>query len=236
MEENDFHASKLISLFRIVDLYGWNESVANHISIKSCNDKSFYIINPKYRHFSRILADDLQKVKIGFDNPIPRDVDVTGWATHGAFHEFFPDVYCVVHLHPKYITIISSLMVSEIFPIDQVTARFYNRVSTYDEYSGMVDTFPESEKLVRAIKNNKVLIMRNHGVIAIGNTIEEVFDCVYHLERACRTLVHAYSTGQKLNVLAPTIAEKTAQSWEDDKELAISHFNEMVQISANRCR
>jgi ribulose-5-phosphate 4-epimerase/fuculose-1-phosphate aldolase len=74
------------------------------------------------------------------------------------------------------------------------------------------------------------MMMGNHGVLTTGATVAEAFDALYHLERACRTLVLAYSTGQKLSVLSDDIAEKTACAWEDGGAFALAHFAEAKRL------
>jgi ribulose-5-phosphate 4-epimerase/fuculose-1-phosphate aldolase len=64
----------------------------------------------------------------------------------------------------------------------------------------------------------------------VADTVAEAFDDLYYLERACQTLVLAYSTGQKLNLLAPELAERTAQGWIDYRGSAFTHFEEMKAI------
>ena len=77
------------------------------------------------------------------------------------------------------------------------------------------------------IGNKKRAMLGNHGVLVMADTVAEAFDDLYYLERACQTLVLAYSTGQKLKVLSHEIAEATARGWEDYKDAAFSHFDEL---------
>jgi ribulose-5-phosphate 4-epimerase/fuculose-1-phosphate aldolase len=72
--------------------------------------------------------------------------------------------------------------------------------------------------------------MGNHGVLAVGDSIAEAFDALYHLERASRTLLLAYGSGQPLSILPDEIAEKTARSWEDGGEFARAHFHQMKRL------
>jgi len=78
--------------------------------------------------------------------------------------------------------------------------------------------------------NKRIMMMGNHGVLVCAATVAEAFDLTYYLERACRNMVLAYQTGQKLHVMAPEVAEKTAQEWEADQAQFLSHFDEMKQI------
>jgi ribulose-5-phosphate 4-epimerase/fuculose-1-phosphate aldolase len=74
------------------------------------------------------------------------------------------------------------------------------------------------------------MMMGNHGVLIAGNSVAEAFDNLYYLERACQTLVLAYSTGQKLNLMEPHVAEKTAQDWDKFSDSAFTHFTEMKKV------
>ena len=112
-------------------------------------------------------------------------------------------------------------------PIDQNAARFYNRVHVDLGFGGIADDKAEGERLARALGNKSVMMMGNHRVLVVGNTLAEAFDDLYFLERSCRTLVLAYSTGQALNVMPHDIAEKTARGWEDYKGMAYAHFEEL---------
>jgi ribulose-5-phosphate 4-epimerase/fuculose-1-phosphate aldolase len=74
------------------------------------------------------------------------------------------------------------------------------------------------------------MMMGNHGVLVCAASVAEAFDLTYYLERACRTLILAYSTGQALHVMSPAVAEKTAQEWQADRDQFVSHFAEMKAI------
>ena len=73
-------------------------------------------------------------------------------------------------------------------------------------------------------------MMGNHGVLVVAETVAEAFDDLYYIERACRNLVLAYSTGQPLSIMPPDLAERTAQGWEDYKDSAFAHFDEAKKL------
>jgi len=145
-------------------------------------------------------------------------------------HAHLPRARCILHMHPPYATALSCLADPSIKPVDQTSARFFNRVAIDVEYGGMADNAEEGLRLTHALGGFDTLMMGNHGVLVIGDSVAEAFDLLYHLERACRTLVLAYSTGQPLNVLSDEIAEKTALSWEDGGAAARAHFDEIKRI------
>jgi len=219
----------LAAAFRMAARYGWNEAVANHFSVAVSEDGKKFLMNPLWRHFSKLRASDMALLDAGTEK-LPAGIDPTAWAIHGTMHAHLPRARCILHMHPPYATALSCLADPSIKPVDQTSARFFNRVAIDVEYGGMADNAEEGLRLTRALGNHDTLMMGNHGVLVIGDSVAEAFDLLYHLERACRTLVLAYSTGQKLNVLSDEIAEKTALAWEDGGAFAHAHFAEMKRI------
>jgi ribulose-5-phosphate 4-epimerase/fuculose-1-phosphate aldolase len=222
----------LAAAFRSIARLGMHEAVANHFSAAISADGRRFLMNPKWRHFSRIKAsdlvlfdlDDVQGVK---GRP---DVDPTAWAIHGQMHRQLPQARVVMHLHPPFATTIASLIDPQIKPIDQNTARYFNRLAIDDRYGGMADSEQEGARLAALLGNKSRLMMGNHGVLVIANTVGEAFDDIYTLERACQILVQAYATGQPLKVLPDAVAESTAQDWEQITDFSIAHFEEMKCI------
>jgi ribulose-5-phosphate 4-epimerase/fuculose-1-phosphate aldolase len=219
----------LAAAFRMTARYGWNEAVANHFSVAVSDDGRKFLMNPMWRHFSKLRASDMALLDAECKN-LPEGIDPTAWAIHGTMHAHLPHARCILHMHPPYATALSCLADPTIKPVDQTSARFFNRVAIDVEFGGMADNAEEGLRLTRALGGQNTLMMGNHGVLVIGDSVAEAFDLLYHLERACRTLVLAYSTGQKLNVLSDAIAEKTARSWEDGGAAARAHFDEVKRI------
>ncbi len=222
----------LAAAFRLAARMGWHEAVANHFSVAVSPDGKTFLMNPKWMHFSRIRASDLQLLDSGDRSTMERAdaPDITAWCIHGAMHANLPHARCVFHAHPPHATAIASLADPEIKPIDQNTARYYNRVAYDLGYEGMADSDEEGLRLVRMLGNRGTMMMGNHGVLVAANSVAEAFDNLYYLERACQTLVLAYSTGQKLNVMSSKVAEQTAQDWDKFSDSAFSHFAEMKRI------
>jgi ribulose-5-phosphate 4-epimerase/fuculose-1-phosphate aldolase len=222
----------LAAAFRMVARLGMHEAVANHFSAAVSADGRKFLMNPKWRHFSRIKASDLVLFDLddGASAKNGPDVDPTAWAIHGQVHKRLPRARVVMHLHPPFATTIASLADPTVKPIDQNTARYFNRLAIDDSYAGMADSEQEGERLARLLGNRSRLMMGNHGVLVTANTIGEAFDDIYTLERACQVLVQAYSTGRPLKVLPDEIAENTAQDWEKITDFSIAHFEEMKRV------
>ncbi len=135
-----------------------------------------------------------------------------------------------LHLHPPYATTLATLKDPAIYPIDQVTARFYNRLAIDQSFGGIATEASEGERIAATIGNHSAVMMGNHGVTTLGHTVAEAFDAMYHLERAARTMVLAYSTGREINIMADDLAEATAAEWDVYKDAEHAHFAEMKRI------
>lgn len=220
---------ELAAAFRLAVRQDWHESVANHLSLAVSADGRKFLINPRWRHFSRIRASDLLLLdaddKTTMDRPDAPDL--TAWSLHGRLHAALPQARCIIHLHPPYTTAIASLADPDIPPIDQNTARFYNRLAFDLDYGGMANSETEGDRLARLMGNKQIMLLGNHGVLVCAAGVAEAYDLTYYLERACRNLVLARQTGQPLHVMTPAVAEKTAQEWEADRHQFYAHFTEM---------
>jgi ribulose-5-phosphate 4-epimerase/fuculose-1-phosphate aldolase len=222
----------LAAAFRLAEHFNWHEAVANHFSLAVSPDGKQFLMNPKWKHFSGIKASDLLLLDADDKEAMKRPdaPDETAWCLHGRMHALVPSARCVLHVHPPYATALATLADPEIKPIEQNTARFYKRVAYDLGYEGMANSDAEGNRLAALLGNHKTMMMGNHGVLIAAATVAEAFDELYYLERACQTLVLAYSTGQKLNVMGDKIAEQTARDWDLYTDSAFAHFEEMKKV------
>ena len=222
----------LAAAFRLSARNGWNEAVANHFSLATSPDGKNFLMNPRWRHFSKVRASELLHLNVEDTSIMSRSdaPDLTAWSLHARLHAALPHARCIIHLHPKYATVIASLADPDIKPIDQNTARFYNRMAIDMGYGGMANTDNEGDRIARLLGNKSIMMMGNHGVLICASTVAEAYDLTYYLERSCRNLVLAYQTGQPLHIMSADVAENTAQEWEADREQFHAHFAEMKSI------
>lgn len=222
----------LAACFRLAARAGWHEAVANHFSAAVSEDGKRFLVNPRWRHFSRIKASDL--LLVDADDPTTMDrpdaPDPSAWMIHSALHRNLPQARVALHLHPAYATALAGLKDPTIKPIDQVTARFHNRLAYDLAFGGVALHAEEGERISRTIGNHSAVMMGNHGVTTLGASPAMAFDAMYHLERAARTMVLAYSTGQPLAIMPDPLAEETAQGWDNDHTERLTHFEEMKRI------
>ncbi|MCU0911852.1 MAG: class II aldolase/adducin family protein [Rhodobacteraceae bacterium] len=209
----------LAAAIRLACRYDWHEGVANHFSAAVSADGRQFLVNPRWVHWSRVRASDL--ILCDADDPATMDrpdaPDPSAWSIHSAIHRRLPQARVALHIHPPYCTALAGLDDPRILPIDQVTARFHHRLAYDLSFGGIATQGDEG-------------MMQNHGVTTFGATVAEAWDALYHLERAARTLVLAYSTGRPLKVMPDDLAEATAAEWQTYKEAESAHFDEMKRV------
>ena len=206
----------LAAVFRWTAKLNMNEGIANHFSACLPNSNDFYV-NGSGLHFSSIKASDMVLVeqnKIEEIKKKPELVDPTALNIHGTIHKKVPHARCILHVHSKYATALSTLKDPTLQPIDQNTMRFYNRVAIYDDFGGL-GFEEESHKMAAAIGNNRSMLLANHGILTVGQTVGQAFDELYYFEKACETYITALSTNKELKIANSKVAEKTAQEWEN---------------------
>ena len=223
----------MAAAFRWTARLNMHEAVANHFSLAVNDDGTRFLINPNGRHFSRITASSL--VEIDANDPEtmkrPDAPDPTAWGLHGSIHRALPHARCVCHVHSIHATVLASLADSHLPAIDQNTAMFFGRHVVDDQYGGMAFE-EEGARCAAMLADPKVttMVMGNHGVLVIGQTVAEAFNRLYYFERAAETYIRALQTGQRLRVLPDAIAEKTAQEWESYPGFAEAHLREIKAL------
>jgi ribulose-5-phosphate 4-epimerase/fuculose-1-phosphate aldolase len=223
----------LAAAFRWTARLNLHEGVANHFSFAINEDGTQFLMNPNQMHFSRIKASDM--ITVDANNPEtlsgPDAPDPTAWGLHGGIHRHCRHARCAMHVHSIHATVLASLADSRLPPIDQNCATFFNRYVIDDGYGGLA--FEEEGERCAALfvdPRKKVMIMGNHGIMIIGDTIAETFNRLYYFERAAETYIRALQTGQPLRVLPDDIAEKTAQELEGYPDQDARHLAELRLI------
>ena len=224
---------ELAATFRWTERLNFHEAVANHFSLSVSDDGTKFLMNPNQMHFSRIKASDLLLLDANDPETLDRPgaPDPSAWGLHGSVHRRCPHHRCLMHVHSIHATVLASLADSTLPPIDQNTAMFFNRY-VVDECFGGLAFEDEGERCAAQLKDPKktVMIMGNHGILVMGDTVAECFNRMYYFERAAETYIRALQTGQPLRVLSDEVAEKTAQEIEDYPGLSKNHLAELMAI------
>ena len=221
----------LACAFRWAARFDMHEAVANHFSLAVNKAGTRFLMNPKGRHFSCIRASELLLLDAGDDETMtrPEAPDPTAWALHGSIHRLLPHARCVLHVHSKYASVLGCLADPTLPPIDINAMRFWGSVCIDDEFDGM-SLGDEAERIAWLLGDKPILLMRNHGLMVIGETVARAFDDLYYFERACSTYVTALQTNRELRVVSDETAAKTARQWRDYPGLGEDHFRELQAI------
>ncbi|XP_026537858.1 gamma-adducin isoform X1 [Notechis scutatus] len=194
---------KLASLYRITDLFGWAHLANSYITVRVSKEQDHILIIPEGLSFSEASASNLVKVNIIGDvvdqGSTNLRIDTAGFSPHAAIYSMRPDVRCVIHIHTPATAAVSSMKCG-ILPISQ-EALILGDVAYYD-YHGSLDDQEERIDLQKVLGPScKVLVLRNHGVVALGETLEEAFHYIYNVQLACEIQVHALAAGGIDNLL-----------------------------------
>ena len=223
----------LAASFRWTARLNMHEAVANHFSLAVNEDGTQFLMNPNQQHFSRIRASELLLLDANDPSTLdhPNAPDPTAWGLHSPIHRTCPHARCVMHVHSIYATVLACLADSNLPPIDQNTAMFYQRYVIDDQFGGLAfeDEGKRCAKMMSDPKK-KVMIMGNHGVLVIGDSVADTFNRLFYFERASETYIKALQTGRELRIMPDEIAEKTAKELDDYPDQAEYHLAELKAI------
>ncbi len=210
-----------------------HEAVANHFSFAVNDDGTQFLINPNMVHFSRVKASDL--LLVDANDPATMDrpdaPDPTAWGLHGSLHRLVPHARCAMHVHSRYATVLGSLADSTLPPLDQNAAFFFNRVVVDADYGGLA--FEDEGARCAAMftdPKKKVMVMGNHGLLVIGQTIADTFDRLFYFERACENYIKALWTGRPLRVLSDDVAETVASQMDNYPVATARHHLDQLKL------
>ena len=223
----------LACAFRWTARLNMHEAVANHFSLAVNDDGTKFLMNPNQVHFSRIKASDLLLIDANDPETLsgPNAPDPTAWGLHGAIHRN-------VRMRAASCMCIRSTPrcwprspIRRLPPIDQNSAMFFNRHVVDAHYGGLAFE-EEGERCSQLLADPKVkvMVMGNHGVLVIGDTVADAFNRMFYFERAAETYIKALWTGRPLRMLSDAIAEKTASEMDDYPGQAERHLAELKAI------
>ncbi|XP_061767568.1 adducin 3 (gamma) b isoform X2 [Nerophis ophidion] len=184
---------RLASLYRLVDLFSWARFTSSYITVRVNKEQDHVLISPRGLSFAEVTGAALVKVNMIGDvvdqGSTDLGIDHFGFAPHAAIYAMRPDLRCIVHVHTPATAAVSSMKCG-ILPISQ-EALLLGDVSCFG-YHGSLDNREEKVEFQKALgPTAKVMILRNHGLLALGETVEEAFHYMYHSQQACEIQVRA---------------------------------------------
>ncbi|ASC66568.1 class II aldolase/adducin family protein [Achromobacter denitrificans] len=208
----------LAACYRLVELYGMADMMANHISARVPGENDAFLINPYGMMYEEITASSLIKVDVDgtiLARPDYGDLDYginkAGYVIHSAVHAHRHDVDCVIHTHSWASMAVSSLECG-LLPLTQTAMRFLK--IGYHDYQGVVLGTDEQASLLRDLGQGEALILRNHGALTVGRTVGEAFNWMHRLELACRSQLAAMATGAPLQAVAAPVLHDTWNNYQ----------------------
>ncbi|MCC3304412.1 class II aldolase/adducin family protein [Sneathiella sp. HT1-7] len=204
----------LAAAYRLVALFGWDDLIFTHISARLPGDDNHFLINPYGMTFDEITASSLVKIDLSGEIVGESDypVNPAGFTIHSAVHEVRHDAGCVMHLHTAAGTAVAT-QEEGLLPLNQ-TALLVREQLAYHEYEGVALNHDERPRLQKDLGDKDLMLLWNHGTLALGPTVRDAFLSMYFLERACEMQVASLAGGRKLHYPSDSVVEVTAKQGE----------------------
>lgn len=208
---------ELAGYFRINAHLGWEDSINTHSTARVPGAEHHFLINPFGLRFSEVKASDLIKVDVDGNviGESAHPVNHAGYVIHSAIHRQRPNARCVLHTHPVAGMVVAA-MAHGLLPIGIFALGFHNCLS-YHNYEGASGehNLSERERLAESLgPNNHAMIMRNHGLLTVGETLPEAFVWMYRLTKACEVQALAQAGRGEFVVPSEGAAESTVKGVE----------------------
>ncbi|MFI8371646.1 class II aldolase/adducin family protein [Streptomyces sp. NPDC085466] len=202
---------ELAAVYRLVAHFRMTDLIFTHISLRLPGPEHHFLINPYGLLFEEITASNLVKIDLDGNpvEPTPHPVNPAGFVIHSAIHAARADAHCVLHTHTKAGCAVAA-QEHGLLPLNQMSMEFHDRVG-YHAYEGVALNLDEQRRLVADIGGHPALILRNHGLLTVGETAAQAFLRMYYLERACEIQVTAQAGGVPLVVPPAEVCEYTAR-------------------------
>jgi ribulose-5-phosphate 4-epimerase/fuculose-1-phosphate aldolase len=198
---------ELAACYRIFSMFGWDELVFNHITVKVPDEEGAFLINPYGMHFGEITASSLIKIdidgnKIDVDNPW--HVNKAGFVQHSLFHRTLPDAHAIIHTHTTATVAVCSLE-GGLQPVNFYACNFMGQLA-YHDFEGVTVREEEGARLVQNLGDKRILMLKNHGPVVMGKTLTDAFIKYWALQRACEQQIATMQMGKPITVSPEVIA------------------------------
>ena len=196
----------LAACYRIFDMLGWSEWIYNHISLRVPGEDGAFLINPFGLLYSEVCASNLVKVDIDgkvLDASL-HPINLAGFVQHSYFHRHLDWAHAICHVHTTATMAVSSIE-GGLQPTNFYAAAFAGQMGHHD-FEGITVRPEEGERLLANLGDKRVLMLRNHGPVVMGETIGEMLHTQWALQRACEVQLAAHAMGKPVQVPAEVIA------------------------------
>ncbi|WP_405870835.1 MULTISPECIES: class II aldolase/adducin family protein [unclassified Streptomyces] len=202
---------ELAAVYRLVAHFRMTDLIFTHISVRLPGPEHHFLINPYGLLFEEITASNLVKIDLT-GHPVEETrhpVNPAGFVIHSAIHAARPDARCVLHTHTRAGCAVAA-QEEGLLPLNQISMEFYGRLG-HHSYEGVALNLAEQERLVADLAGHPALLLRNHGLLTVGETPAQAFLRMYYLDKACEIQTTAMAGGAKLVLPDPEVCELTAR-------------------------
>jgi ribulose-5-phosphate 4-epimerase/fuculose-1-phosphate aldolase len=220
---------RLAACYRVFDHLGWTESIFNHITLRVPGPETVFLINPFGLHYSEVTASNL--VAIDLDGrpvrPADHPVNLAGFVTHSAIHARLPQAHCVMHTHTT--TGMAVACAEAGLSHDSFYgAQLHGRVA-YHDFEGVTVRPDEQARMLASVGDKRVVILRNHGLLTWGETLEEAFMWLWLLQRACDVQVASATLGPMHRLTAQALAQTRGEAAALLPKVCLDAFDALVR-------
>ena len=220
---------RLAACYRIFDYLGWTELIFNHITLRVPGPETIFLINPFGLHYREVTASNLVAVDLQGRpvRPTEYPINLAGFVTHSAIHGAIPVAHCVMHTHTTTGSAVACL--DEGLSHDSFYgAQLHDRIA-YHVFEGVTVNSDEQARMIASIGDKRVVILRNHGLLTWGETLEEAFMWLWLLQRACDIQVAAAQTGRFARLSAQALAQARLEAAGEQPHLCKMAFEALVR-------
>lgn len=200
LAERQHRKERLAGAFRLFAKFGFEEGVAGHITARDPVEPDTFWVNPFVVPFAHIRTSDL--IRVDHDGNVVEGgfrVNRAAFAIHSQVHAARPDVVSAAHSHSTYGRALSAL--GELLePITQDACAFYGDHGLFDDYTGVVTDLEEGKRIAHALAGGKAVILRNHGLLTVGGSVDAAAFWFITLERSCQVQLAAKSAGTPVQI------------------------------------
>jgi ribulose-5-phosphate 4-epimerase/fuculose-1-phosphate aldolase len=220
---------RLAACYRVFAHLGWTEMIFNHITLRVPGPETIFLINPFGLHYNEVTASNL--VAIDLDGrpvrPTDHPVNLAGFVTHSAIHGHVAAAHCVMHTHTTTGSAVACLA-SGLSHDTFYGAQLYGRVA-YHDFEGITVNMEERARMLASIGDKRVVILRNHGLLTWGESVEEAFMWLWTAQRACDIQIAAAAAGD-LRRLSAQVQERTSvEAGGDQPKVCSAVFDSLVR-------
>jgi ribulose-5-phosphate 4-epimerase/fuculose-1-phosphate aldolase len=209
----------LAAAYRLADHFGWSDMIATHFSARVPGEAGAFLLIAHGVMFGEVTASSLLKVDVEgkvllkpvFPDGLPYDLQPAAFVIHSAIYRARADVMAAMHTHTTAGMAVSALQCG-LLPLTQTATRFTSRIA-YHDFNGPERDPAERDVIAQHLGERDVMILRNHGLLAVGRSVPAAFNSMWGLEMACRAQLAAMACNTPLNLPSPEVVAKSEASY-----------------------